>query len=195
MRSRTAEDAPVTSEQEVFGGSSWPSMVEIAVRSSVLRCPDCNQRGHWIDTPSKRKEHLDRIPTRVGRRKKEKPVKGARDDDTMEVIQPAGTDNSTGMVVHPIVGQEWRCDGPRHHQTRQPRIGKVGSLKNCTMRGHGALVSDTNAVEDSLVAYCDSRRLSWPDDYRWVHPFPPKHPGVRKYGNTAAMGEPDEEYQ
>lgn len=155
MRTCSAEDLPATSEQEVFGGSSWPRMVEVAIRSSVLRCPECNQRGHWIDTPEKRKEHLDRIPTRVSRRKKVKAVKGSPADDTVEVLQPAGTDNSTGMVVHPIVGQEWRCDGPKHHQTRFPRIGKVGSLKNCTMRGHGALVMDTNAVEDVMLAHCD----------------------------------------
>lgn len=80
----------------------------------------------------------------------------------------AGEGEADGSVpVWRTISDVWECSRCGH-TTRNPKIGAVGSMADCSWRGKGRLSSsDHNAVEDSLIDFCDARRrLSYRDNPR-----------------------------
>jgi hypothetical protein len=130
---------------QLEGSSSWDRMVSVANRSAVLRCPECGRTGTWEDTPERRRAHLDAIPTKAGR-------------------EAAGSDVKAGAKVHAMIGQEWRCSACKAPPTRDPKVGRIGSTKENTQTGKGALVSDTNTVEGNAIDLCDAQLRRWKRD-------------------------------
>lgn len=130
---------------QLEGSSSWDRMVAVANRSAVLRCPDCGRTGTWEDTPERRRVHLDAIPTKAGR-------------------EAAGSDVKAGAKVHAAIGQEWRCSACKAPPTRDPKVGRIGSVRENTQTGKGPLVNDTNSAEDAMIDLCDVQLRRWTQD-------------------------------
>jgi hypothetical protein len=57
-----------------------------------------------------------------------------------------------------FIGDVWECRRC-HATTRNPRIGQIGSMADCSWRGKGRLRGGPgNAVEDDLIELCDLHR-------------------------------------
>lgn len=113
-----------------LGSSSWDPLIQAGLRSSVLRCPrpaesgrECGGLGHWRTAwPNDRVRDERRAPD-------------AADSD--------------GEVWRSIA-DVWECNRCGH-LTRNPRIGFIGSMADCSWRGKGRLGSSANVVEINLT--------------------------------------------
>lgn len=127
-----------------LGSSSWDPLIQAGLRSSVLRCPrettsgrECGGLGHWRTAgPSDRVQDERRSPD-------------AADSD--------------GEVWRSI-SDVWQCERCGH-LTRNPRIGLIGSMADCSWRGKGRLGTSTNVVEVNLTDLMTEIRADLFRDY------------------------------
>lgn len=121
--------------RSVFGvASTWDPLVRVAQRSAVLRCPRDGRTGTWEDDPFHAAQHAAQVHGHSG-------------------MEPAEEHLESGREVHAQIGQTWEC-GFCGRETRRPRVGRIGSTKDCQHTGSGGCM-DTNAAEDAMLRHID----------------------------------------